>query len=87
MIGWKRRFPKKEVQAVNLLEEIRAAGVRQSDLATAVGEAKGTVNKRLHGNLPMTGDLRAAALRLVREAKVAKAREGLAAAQELLGHF
>jgi hypothetical protein len=35
----------------------------------------------------MTGDVEAACRRLLREATVAKAREGLAAAQELLGHF
>jgi transcriptional regulator with XRE-family HTH domain len=69
----------------NLREELKAAGVRQVDLAAATGETEASVSRRLHGLQPMTGNLEAAARRLIRQAKIERARKGLAAAQELLG--
>lgn len=70
-----------------LLEELRAAGVKQRDLAAATGETEATVSRRLHGIQPMTGALESAARLAIRRGLVTKAREGIAALEDILRRF
>ena len=68
-------------------DRLKAAGIAQRRVSEITGRDPGEVCRRLNGYLPMTGDMEAACRRLEHAARVAKAREGLAAAAELLGRL
>jgi hypothetical protein len=65
-------------------EQLRQANVAQRRVCEATGRDPGEVCRQLNGHLPLGGDVESACRRLIRAAKVERARAGLEAASELL---
>jgi hypothetical protein len=65
-------------------DQLRQSGVAQRRVCEATGRDPSEICRQLNGHLPLTGDTEAACRRLIRAAKVERARAGLEAARELL---